>query len=408
MTSVASDRPASSLSESWATLSNSDAHSEDDWRSEHTDNISLVGHSVADDVASLDDQDLDSEVDTDDTESHASESRGFLPPIYRETANDTENGHIMQASFMSTSESILFDEPDDWPSTEPVELKHTLQVLDEAEASRIGFPRCIPDHNLSVTVRQSISKQAIDVDRPFRVLYIGDPGFKHSVLEKIGDTLVASPKNSLYASSTNSSRFHVVPASFGPDSTPNYAELLPIHVQLVVEECVSATTSLGPENPDGISLSLKGRETVTSTRAGSGFQLMSASSWVAPDITIFVMGDNDDFATLVTRNCALAFTRRHNIPSMIISQSPLWRRPNDSVPLDTRTLHLCLEITDPTTGDSQVLGRYPIDLETFENIAPSQLNRNLASLNGTHGKASKSSKMSDVRSMRLACEIPLR
>ncbi|WEW60996.1 hypothetical protein PRK78_006485 [Emydomyces testavorans] len=385
MTSASSDRPASSLSESWATLSNSDAHSEDDWRSEHTDNISLIGVSVADDVTSLDGRDLESDVNSEDTESHCSESRAFLPPIYREADGNFENEHITQASFVSTSESIVFEEPDDWPSTEVVELKRTIEVHDNTEASQIGFPFDLGDGNLTVSLQQSIVQQPINVDQPFRVLFIGNPVFKSTILDKLGDVLVASPRNSLYAGSANSSRFHVVPASFGPDATPNYAELLPIHVQLIVDECVSATDLT--ETEDGICLSLKEQQTVTSTRTEFGFQLISASSWVNPDITIFFIGDDDDFPLRATRHFAFAFMARHKIPSMFISETALWNRPSSLIPLDPRTLHICLESCDPNTGVSKVVGRYPVDLNTFENISPAQLNRNLASVTRIHGKA---------------------
>ena len=59
MTSAApSERPSSRvLSESWATLSASDAHSEDGTRSEQTDLASLIDQTSVDEVASLDDQD---------------------------------------------------------------------------------------------------------------------------------------------------------------------------------------------------------------------------------------------------------------------------------------------------------------------------------------------------------------
>ncbi|KMU78839.1 hypothetical protein CISG_01879 [Coccidioides immitis RMSCC 3703] len=354
MTSAPSNRPASSLSESWATLSNSDAHSEDEWRSEHTDNMSLVGHSVADDVASLGSRDLESDIDSEDTESHCSESRPFLPPIYREAENNFENEHKMQASFMSTSESIVFDEPDYWPSTEVVELKHTVQVLDKADALRFGVPFDIGQGDLAISVQQSVSKKPIDVEKPFRVLYIGNPMFKSNVLDKLGDVLVTSPKNSVYAGSANSSRFHVVPASFGPDATPNYAELLPIHVQLVVEEAVSAEALAGPRNADSIGLSFKDREPVISTRTESGFQLISASSWVAPDITIFFVRETEDISTYATRNLAFTFMERHNIPAMVISESPLWDGHDSSISIDPRTLHICLESRDPGSGSSKV------------------------------------------------------
>lgn len=383
MTSATSDPSTSSLSESWATLSNnSDAHSEDDWPSEPADNLSLIGHSTGDDVTSLDGRDLDSDVDTEDTESRCSESQVFVPQMYR-GGNTLKNEHDGQSSFISTSNSIVFEEPADWSSTEVVELKRTIQVLDGSEATYIGYPFDIKERNLILSVQQSIVQQAVNVDQPFRVLYVGNPEFKPKVLDKLGDVLVASPTNSLYAGSANSSRFHVVPASFGPDATPTYAELLPLRVQLVVEECTYATVVSGPEK---IELLFKDREAITSTRTDHGHQLESNSNWVVPDIAIFFSGANDDDAIFDTRVVALAFTRRHGIPSMIISEMPLWTSYS-TFPIDARTLHICVETRDPNTGNQEMVNRFPVDLGTFENIAPAQLNRNIAALTGAHLKS---------------------
>lgn len=386
MTSATSDPSIGSLSESWATLSNaSDVRSEDDWPSEPADNISLIGHSTGDDVTSLDGQDLDSDVDTDDTESRCSESQVLLPPTFPETEDLHENEQDDQASFTSTSNSIVFDEPVDWTSTKVVDLKRTLQILDGSEATYIGYPFDLKERDLILSLQQSIIQDAINVDQPFRILYVGNPEFKHKILDKLGDVLVASPSSSLYAGSANLSRFHVVPASFGPDATPTYAELLPLHVQLTVEECNSAEISSGPGIQGEISLFLNDGEAVTSTRTAFGCQLQSNFDWIKPDIAILFIGANDDGKTCNTRNLALQLLRRHGIPSMMVSEMPLWTS-NCTFPVDPRTLHICLESRDPKTGISAVIGRFPIDIGTFENIAPAQLNRNLAALTGAHHK----------------------
>ncbi|KAJ5973435.1 hypothetical protein N7481_010645 [Penicillium waksmanii] len=62
------DSPPKVLSESWATLSVSDLHSEDGSRSEQTDIGSLLDQSTPDDVASLDDQDSGSDEDNPEQE----------------------------------------------------------------------------------------------------------------------------------------------------------------------------------------------------------------------------------------------------------------------------------------------------------------------------------------------------
>lgn len=415
-----SDRPSSSLSESWATLSNSDVHSEDDWRSEHTDSASLIGRSVTDDVASLDEGDSESDgIDTDtDTESHCSEPQEFLAPLYPEANDDHDDDneedenenyrqHPAQASFLSTSDSIVFDEPE-WFSRDGVEVKRTIDTIECSEWTKI-YPELadhVPGSQFSVTVQQFIAKYALDVDKPFRVWYFGSQEFKPNILDKIGDVLVASPRNSLYSSgSGNSSRFHVVPASFGPDSTPNYAELLPIHVQLIVDEGTSATLRKQPNNKDTIILEFKNQTSIQSWFTGESYQMTNSTNWVdTPDVAIFFISDNDDIRTMLTRSLAEKFMRRHKVPCMVISEKPLWTKPVLPVPLDLHSPHIALEYRDPENGHIATFDRYPIDLKTFENIDPAQLNRGFASLAkfasstwGYHDTEDKDfSKVSDV------------
>jgi hypothetical protein len=68
---------------------------------------------------------------------------------------------------------------------------------------------------------------------------------------------------------------------------------------------------------------------------------------------------------------------RHGIPTMVISENPLWKMAE-----------LILQSRHPLTGKTTVLRRYPIDLGTFESITPGQLNRNLASLVSIYSKKS--------------------
>ncbi|KAI1915072.1 hypothetical protein LOZ39_006657 [Ophidiomyces ophidiicola] len=379
MTSESLDRPASSLSESWASISNPDMNSEDDCHSEATDNLSLVGHSVADDVTSLDGRDLESDVDTDDTESRCSEAQSYLPSVYCEDENTSEDAEIMDASFSSHSDLIVFNEPKVWPSTGVVKVKHTIRELDQVEVSEVA-PRGF-SQKIYMSIQQSISRNPVNVQQPFRVLYLGDPKFKSRVLEILGDALVASPENSLYANPANSSKFHVVPASFGPDATPNYAELLPLHVQLGVEECIFTNFCA---LQDKIQIYLKSNEVIVSRKMGSVYQLESRT----PDITIFVIGDNDSEVTQATRRNTYRLVTRHNLPFMVISESSYSNQLYKSaLTIDPRSPHICLEWNGEKSDASCVVKRYPIDLDIFGHISPAQLNRNLACLAGARSKS---------------------
>lgn len=419
------ENPTKVLSESWATLSVSDAHSEDGTRSEQTDIGSLIDQTSADDVASLDDRYSSSEIggndedhdddhhndhdngnddeDEDESESEASDddNEGYddrssvsesqeLPALYHRFGGAVEDsGLTAQAAFHnSSSESIEFVEPEKWPEMDLVELKHTFKFFGGAEATGLKeqLPDNLQDSVLMATVQQTMTKQSLDIDQPFRVLYIGNPDFRNIILDKIGDVLVSSSSSGSGSSSTESSRYHVVPTSFGAGDVPNFAELLPIHVQLIVDECLEASSDPRSGKPSTLALKFKNRAPCTSSWTGSEYCLSSSSDWTLPNVAIFFVSSKDDDAALETRHLARAFMERHGVPAMVISEKPLWTTTADLIPLNRHSLHVCLESHSRHASETVVLRRYPIDLQTFESITPGQLNRNLASLASIYPK----------------------
>lgn len=371
------ERPSSSLSESWATLSASDIHSEDDAYSIHTDNASLVGASVPDDVASLDDHDeehSESEDERTDTDSHCSEPHGYLRPIYHDEEESGDNNLTATASFLTNPDPVIFEEPDHWPATGTVELKHTVCTIDDIAVEDPTKDRA----ELTATICQTVSHEGLHLDRPFRVLYVGSSHFKGAVLDKLGDVLVANSKTITPSSSIDSGRFHVVPTAFGPDSSPNYAELLPLHVQLTVDECTAAYEDV--EQPDKITLILKNGDRHSSYRAGPDYTISSTSEWALPDLAIFFLAESETSAQLARRYIAFYFMRRHGVPCMFISEKPLWGGEHPAYPVDSRLIHVGIEERHLSTQQVSVIGRCPIDLNTFESICPEQLNRNLAAV----------------------------
>lgn len=383
---ISVDRPSSSLSESWATLSTSDMHSEDGTRSEQTDIASLIDQSGPDEVASLDGHETDSDAygnDDEDNESHLSESHEFhVNPFvrYEPSVNDS---NLTAKPLHESSMAIEFAEPDLWPELEGMKLKHTIHILNENEVAQIkkGLPHSFANSPLAATVQQTMTKHGLELDEPFRVLYVGQSEFRNIVLDKIGDVLVSNSAGSLSSSSTESSRYHVVPTSFGVGAAPSYAELLPIHVQLIVDECLDATKELRTGKPDSITLKFKNRLPCTSFWNGSSYSVASVSEWAPPHLAVLFVAENDDSAASRTRQLAHTFFRMHDIPTLVISEKPFWQTENiGSIPLDHQSLHMCLESKKGISADSVILGRYPIDLKTFESISPGQLNRHLASL----------------------------
>ncbi|GFF41461.1 hypothetical protein IFM51744_04813 [Aspergillus udagawae] len=388
MTSTpAAEHTSKSLSESWAALSASDAHSEDGTRSDQTDAGSLIDQTGPDDVASLDDQYSCSEADgvgEDDTDEeynqriNDSESQE-LPSIFTQTGDAIDGSNLTaKTAFYQSSESIQFVEPEQWPEAERVELKHTIRVIDSLESIELleHLGRDYQDSLLTVTIQQTMTKRSLDTEKPFRVLYIGHSDYRTIILDKIGDVLVSSSCSSYESSSTESSRYHVVPTAFGAGAVPNFAELLPIHVQLIVDECVQASS----DDSGSISLIFKNRPACTSSWSGLDYTVSSSSDWTLPDVAILFFSTMDTPDAVETQKLARIFMERHSVPTLMISEKPLWKMASEPIPLNYHSLHMCLESRHPTTGKTTVLRRYPIDLKTFESITPGQLNRNLASL----------------------------
>src|SRR2546421_10995050 len=170
--------PDNLLSESWATLSNSDYSREDDLRSETTDVGSLVSNNGTEDVHSIED-DLESEDEeqppstSDNGSPHASSPLGpqLLPSPDSLTGEHTA---VLEDDDLNVLE---FKEPriDGWPEVGQIDVKHTIRMFSEIEAQQIlGTIKPSADPPLLIgTVRMSMSRTSLELDRPFRVFYVG-------------------------------------------------------------------------------------------------------------------------------------------------------------------------------------------------------------------------------------------
>ncbi|KAL4866342.1 hypothetical protein BDV12DRAFT_173070 [Aspergillus spectabilis] len=387
------DHPRQSLSESWATLSASDVHSEDGAPSEQTDAGSLVDASGPDDVASLDeryssnddmDENYEEGLDNEDYDSGSdiSESQD-LRPIFPQIGCSIDDSNLTtQTAFRQSTDSIEFIEPDKWPEIERVQLKHTIRYIDSPEIAELGDNISTDLHDLTImaTIQQTMTKKSIDTDKPFRVLYVGGSEFRGIILDKLGDVLVSNNSSGFESSSTESSRYHVVPTSFGAGAVSNFAELLPIHFQLIVDECLEATSESHINRPRTINLMFKNRPACTSLWTGTEYGISSSTEWALPDMAIIFLSALDTPRAMDTQKLTRIFMERHGVPAMVISEKPLWKMSREPIPVNHHSLHMCLESRHSSTGKTAVLKRYPIDLNTFESITPGQLNKNLASL----------------------------
>lgn len=367
-------------------MTNPDFNSEDDARTESTDTASLVGHSGPDDVFDLDETESNSEVGAIDTGRDVSDSQEISPNAYP----TQPSLHSLDSTITPdphASDSIEFEEPERWPDVERVELKHTVHFFDEEEVAEIAVhsPPELLGHQLFASVRMTMTREDLRVTRPFRILYLGGhQEIKSAILTKIGDALVANA--GLGVSPTlDSSMYHVLQTSYHPGSSPT--ELVPIDAQLVVDECVAATSQkTGFRQADQITLAFKKGQSWSSVWDESSYIVQAKSQWTPPDIAVFFIPEQEAVLDRQSRTYAHVFMNRHNIPTMMISEKCLWRGYKGVMPFDHKSLHGCVESRASSRTDSRVLKRLPIDLNTFQSIIPGQLNRNLACLTGLYAR----------------------
>jgi hypothetical protein len=378
--------PDNQLSESWATLSNSDYSRDDDLRSETTDVGSLVSNNGTEDIHSIED-DLDSEVDEEPISS--SNDDGYSPashPLDRPLPPDLGAASIHES--LSTTEntylkSIEFEEPttDSWPEAGQIDVKHTLRIFNEGEAQDILEtiqPRAVATQ-LVGTVRMSMSRISLELDRPFRVFYVGDSKARDDILVKVAGALLAGVDPSSGYRDMESSRYHVLPQHYGPGAPPGGADLVPIQkTQMIIDEIRSAYYK--DDHQSEIGVSLKNGSHYVSRRKGSSYEITSTTQSFVPDIALFYISGNDSPIRRQILHCAHKFMVRHHIPPMVISDEISWSSPFSTVPLKRQSLHMCIESKASETQESRVLRRLPVDFATFEKLDSKQLNKNLACL----------------------------
>jgi hypothetical protein len=378
--------PDNQLSESWATLSNSDYSRDDDLRSETTDVGSLVSNNGTEDIHSIED-DLDSEVDeepisssNDDGYSPASHPLARPPPPDLGTASIDEDLSATENAYLKP---IEFEEPttDSWPEAGQIDVKHTLRIFNEAEAQDIleTIQPTTVATQLVGTVRMSMSRASLELDRPFRVFYVGDSKARGDILGKVAEALLAGLDPSSGYRDIESSRYHVLPQHYGPGAPPGGADLVPIQkTQLIVDEIKSAHYK--DECQSEIGVSLKNGSHYVSRRKGSSYEITSTTQSFVPDIALFYISGNDSPIERQILHCAHKFMLRHRIPPIVISDEISWSSPFNTVPLKRQSLHMCIESKASETQESRVLRRLPVDFATFEKLDSKQLNKNLACL----------------------------
>ena len=254
------------------------------------------------------------------------------------------------------------------------------QILHQADLN-------IMPEQISVTVRQDMARKTLAPTRPFKVFFIGDASSRESIQHKIATALAVD----FMSERRKSSGSMVVPIPSSSNSTGQDVVLIEkTDIDIAVDHCFNASFIRKSGGYDTIGLTMAGDNVVESSWDGSKFCL--SQGWQLPDIAVFCLSGTDNINTKQTRRFARSFMNRHDVPSIVISQTLSWDRPADAMALDHKTPHICLEASAAETSKSRILKRLPIDLSSFLNIDPSQMNRNLALLAGRHRSPSPSKK----------------
>lgn len=368
------DTHDATLSESWASLSDADYSVDDELRSETTDAASLVDNNGPDDVHSLDDQTSDSA-----SQDVQSEEEALEEPI----VEGTKTPSAASVAALRTSRlgrPLVLEEQVSKPDEDCVEANQVIRSFNDAEVDEIlGY---IPDRDgqdqMVGRVCMTISKNRLNLDRPFHLLYIGNPTARPEILAKIGEGLTSGSEPQRRHTRLDSSRYHIVSPLQGIDSSSNAPNLIPLQTQIIVDDCTTAASIQYEHSPDHLFLSFKNGSLYSSRWNGTQYEITSASKWSSPDLAVFFLAQKDDSVSQQRHKLAHTFLMRHKIPVLIISESTSWESPFSDLPIDVQSPHLRIEAQNSQkSSESRVLRCLPINLETFECLESNQLSRNL-------------------------------
>ena len=368
----------SSLGESWASLSTQNNTSEDDLQSVNTDAGSLVDLRGTDDVLSLYDADASSEEGSPESVDGEHLITGIAPSTTTPTASVNVDGQPATSPHL---DSIEFKEPEQWPDAEHVDLRHTLTMFDEKETSELGYllsGEAMPQ-NLVGTLRMTMSRSPLALDQPFKMLFNGeDLECRAQILRKVADALVSGADFTSDYRRMDFSRYHVVPLEFGPGSSSSQAEMIPIQTQIIVDDCIDGTSADKGQGREQVVLSMKKGEQIYFRPDGIWQNVQECRSWSPPQLAVVLLGRNDSPEARRVAQLMHGCMTKHHIPTLVISEESTWDKLGTTLPIHHQTLHRCVETSVPSSGSHRLLKRLPIDLESFLNLDPGQLNKHIA------------------------------
>ncbi|KAK0711326.1 hypothetical protein B0H67DRAFT_602127 [Lasiosphaeris hirsuta] len=375
-------------------INGTDSESQDGLLSESIGSLE-VHH--PDDVHSLDGSETRYDSDTDDESDQSSRASSirYADQILQNPSTQVPANSLRYGSTSSTEGSgvilgsIEFQEGSDGETVnlDNISVKHAVRECTDEETAAVVKQLNMSDapNRLVATIRQTMSPAYLSTTEPLRVLYVGFPEAKRSIVLKVSNAIWASPKQGVRDEDTfgrhREGVFNIVPiSSFGP--TPELDLMEASQYQIKVEHCTSASEFHG-----STMYSITIGEDISNLKTYSTILSPEGSfmkpNWTLPHIAIFYCADDDDERDGQTREAAWKFMKTHEVPCIFISEFEVIGKPMADrwgKYVDERAVHLCLESRDSERPIPPQ--RFPIDLSSFLNIDTRQMNRNLAYLTG--------------------------
>ncbi|KAL8658665.1 MAG: hypothetical protein Q9226_000835 [Calogaya cf. arnoldii] len=301
------------------------------------------------------------------------------------SSHSSEPADMRSSLFSSTSDEDTLCETHSDPRPQRALDQRVLSSINfvdihHGEGALLLDPGSAPQ-NLAVTVRQHMLDQTLSLERPYRLLYVGDVAARERIVAKIGAALASTHKDE----TPQPLRYSVVPMP-SSDDPASFSEPILLdwsRHEIVVYHCVSASFGRKDSGHDTIELSMDGDTKAQSFWDGSKFHL--TEGWEVPDLSIFYLSEVDSVSTKQTRRLARSFVARHKVPTMVVSEIPAWERPSEPMTIERLAPHICLQTKNDTVPSSNVVKRLPIDLSTLMRLDALQLNQNLAYLALVYG-----------------------
>ncbi|KAF2503052.1 hypothetical protein BU16DRAFT_27927 [Lophium mytilinum] len=378
---------ASSLEDSSYELLNDDSVESDD--EERTESLASVDGNTPDDMSSVADTE---ESDDDSFIFETSEPRSNTmassagPPFGYNSSNDagtsslaTTRGDTRQQS----ASQIEFVESDWRPEQDDVPSTYIYQTLQSQ-----NMPDVIKQYGCSearITFKQSLSKTYLAPKRPFHILFAGAPTdwMRDEAIKKIASALAAgrtSAPDSPDSSQQSSSRFSVIRVPTDTGYSTNLQLIDSTDIELNVDQCVGASRHGA------------GFATVTVLHLSDGKDLhlaasnFDSASSTLPDVAIFCHPDTPAYQLshsldqIGQHRLIRQALESQSVPILDIATVVPFRQCPESYVYGSKSLRLCVEGRGPGEIEFRVLETLPINITSFLDINPDQLNRHLAYL----------------------------